>query len=317
MWKGDPMTSYHLDRSNPTPLHHQLASAIEDAIHEGRLAAGARIQNEVELSAALGVARQTVRRAMDSLVRRGLLVRRPGYGTHVVETVGQQPKWSSSLRADYEYRIERHSTTIVLVNELTTAPEAKTTALRIRPGEKVLHLWRLRLQNGEPLAILENYLPSNLGHVGDHDLTRVSLYTAIERTGVRPRVATERISARLGTDEECRLLDEPVQTVLLTRQRTTYDDTGRPIDSGAHAIRSSRTSYEMTLVGGRAGFGGVEQHGSHRLSAGNPVQRQQQGAAGGRGQLRVDGVERDGGVIRVDGHPQADERGHRGGQVVE
>ena len=243
------MTSYQLDRSNPAPLHHQLARAIEEAIHQGHLKAGARVQNEVELSAALGIARQTVRRAMDSLVRRGMLVRRPGYGTHVLETTLLPLGTSSSLHSDYEHP-EDGSSTIVVLNELTAASEDVASALRIPPGGQVIHLRRLRVLDGEPLAILENYLPSELTEVTDQNLTLISLYDAIERTGVRPQVATERISARQGTDEECRLLHEPIPTVLLIRQRITYDDTGRPVDFGNHSFRSSRYTYEMTLVGG-------------------------------------------------------------------
>jgi DNA-binding GntR family transcriptional regulator len=245
------MMWYPLDRSNPTPLYHQLAIAIEDAIHDGRLATGARVQNEVELSAALGVARQTVRRAMASLVRRGLLVRRPGSGTHVVERAFQQPSWPD-LHSDYEIQ-DAHSSTSVLTNERAAASDEVAAALRIRPGESIIHLRRLRLQNGEPLAILENYLPSRLAEITTQNLALISLYTAIERTGVRPRVAIERITARLGTEEQCRLLHEPALAVLLIRQRTTHDDTGRPVDVGEHIFRSSRYTYDMTLVGGRSG----------------------------------------------------------------
>jgi DNA-binding GntR family transcriptional regulator len=244
--------TYQLDRSSPIPLHHQLSQAIEDAINDGSLARGARVQNEMELSASLGVARHTVRRAMDSLVRRGLLVRRPGYGTHVVETALPHSTWWSSLHADFEYQGQSSSATLVLVNELIVASDAIAAALRIPTGEQVIHLRRLRLQDDEPLAILENYLPGHLAEVLDQNLTQVSLYLGIERAGVRPRVAIERVNARLGTDDECRLLHEPVPTVLLTMQRNTYDDSGRPIDHGEHAFRSSRYSFEMTLVGGRA-----------------------------------------------------------------
>jgi len=137
-------------------------------MQDGRLAAGARIQNEVELSASLGVGRQTVRRAMDSLVRRGLLVRRPGFGTHVLEAAPRQ-MWPSNLQGDFEHQIENLSTA-VLVNELVAASDPVISALRLRPGERVLHLWRLRLQDREPLAILDDYLPGDLAAVGNENL---------------------------------------------------------------------------------------------------------------------------------------------------
>jgi len=92
------------------------------------------------------------------------------------------------------------------------------------------------------------------------------------------RVATEQISARLGTDEECRLLHEPTSAVLLTRRRTTHDDTGRPIDFGDHAFRSSRYTYDLTLVSARTNHNGQRR----ARAAANPTRRsrtQMKGAA--------------------------------------
>src|ERR1700742_1150111 len=73
-----------IDRSGPIPLYYQLASRIESAIVDGTIPAGSRIDNEVGLGERLGVSRPTVRRAIQELVDKGLLVRRRGIGTQVV-----------------------------------------------------------------------------------------------------------------------------------------------------------------------------------------------------------------------------------------
>ncbi|MCU1422321.1 MAG: GntR family transcriptional regulator, partial [Microbacteriaceae bacterium] len=45
-----PMSMFiDIDRSGPIPLYYQLASRIEAAILDGRIPAGARIDNEVGL----------------------------------------------------------------------------------------------------------------------------------------------------------------------------------------------------------------------------------------------------------------------------
>ena len=67
--------------------------------------------------------------------------------------------------------------------------------------------------------------------------------------GVRLRVAQQRIGARTGTPEECRMLEEPVEAPLLTMDRLTHDDTGRPVEWGRHLYRPDRYAYSVTLVG--------------------------------------------------------------------
>ena len=72
-----------LDRNSPIPLYHQLAQDLARDIREGRLREGDRLPSEPSLAKTHGIGRPTVRQAVDSLVRRGLLIRRRGSGTYV------------------------------------------------------------------------------------------------------------------------------------------------------------------------------------------------------------------------------------------
>ncbi len=79
-----PLT-VELDRSSPVPLYYQLAQAIEAAIRDGELAPGDRFENELALAKRLTLSRPTTRRAIQELVDKGLLVRKRGVGTQVVQ----------------------------------------------------------------------------------------------------------------------------------------------------------------------------------------------------------------------------------------
>ena len=79
-----PVLTFDIDRSSPTPLYFQLAQAIEGAITGGALPAGSRLENEVLLAQRYGLSRPTVRRAVQELVDKGLLVRKRGVGTQVI-----------------------------------------------------------------------------------------------------------------------------------------------------------------------------------------------------------------------------------------
>jgi methanogenic corrinoid protein MtbC1 len=78
-----PVTAEALDRASAIPLHYQLATILRTAIAHGRLRAGRQLPAEKELAVQLGLARGTVRQAIDRLVREGLLLRRHGWGTFV------------------------------------------------------------------------------------------------------------------------------------------------------------------------------------------------------------------------------------------
>ena len=79
-----PLPDVVVNRSSPVPLYFQVAEQIEGAIQGGQLAPGDRIANEVALADQLGLSRPTVRQAIQTLVDKGLLVRKRGVGTQVV-----------------------------------------------------------------------------------------------------------------------------------------------------------------------------------------------------------------------------------------
>jgi GntR family transcriptional regulator len=72
-----------LNKNSPVPLYHQLAELISADIRAGVYGEGDRIPSEHQLSAQHGIGRPTVRQALDTLVRRGVLSRRRGSGTFV------------------------------------------------------------------------------------------------------------------------------------------------------------------------------------------------------------------------------------------
>ena len=86
-----------LDRSSPVPLYFQLAQAFEKAILDGALKPGDRFENELALGKRLNLSRPTTRRAIQELVDKGLLVRKRGVGTQVVQTPVHRPVELTSL----------------------------------------------------------------------------------------------------------------------------------------------------------------------------------------------------------------------------
>ncbi|MEU9207672.1 GntR family transcriptional regulator [Streptomyces sp. NPDC048415] len=236
-----------VDRSSPVPLYFQLSQQLEAAIEHGALTPGSLLGNEIELAARLGLSRPTVRQAIQSLVDKGLLVRRRGVGTQVVHSQVKRPLELSSLYDDLESAGQRPATH-VLVNAVEPASAEVAAALGVPEGGDVHRVERLRLAHGEPMAYLRNFLPPDLLELDSERMEATGLYRLMRTAGITLHSARQSVGARAATVEEGERLGEPAGAPLLTMQRTTFDDTGRAVEFGSHIYRASRYSFEFQLL---------------------------------------------------------------------
>ncbi|GAA4146032.1 GntR family transcriptional regulator [Actinomadura keratinilytica] len=237
-----------VDRTSPVPLYFQLAQQLEEAIRSGALPPGARLENEMELAARCRLSRPTVRQAIQHLVDKGLLVRRRGVGTQVVQPRVRRPIELSSLYDDLAAAGEQPSTRVLEFGPVPAPPEV-AEQLGLTAETKVLLLRRLRLTGGDPLAVMTNHLPLDVLDVAADHLERHGLYETLRAAGVNLRIAHQTIGARAATAAEARLLDERRGAPLLTMTRVAYDDNGRAVEYGDHVYRATRYSFSHTLVG--------------------------------------------------------------------
>lgn len=238
-----------LDRSSPVPLYFQVSRQLEAAIERGELPAGARLENEIGMASRWGLSRPTIRRAVQELVNKGLVVRKRGIGTQVVGP-GQVKRQVqlTSLYEDLE-RLGQQPSTRVLTRRVEPATDVVATHLNVHEGTDVLHLERLRYAQGEPLALMRNWLPCDIGNaITSEQLEARGLYELIRGVGIHMRIASQRIGARAATSAEGRLLGGRKNTPLLTMERTTYDDNGRAVELGIHIYRAESYSFEVMVV---------------------------------------------------------------------
>lgn len=236
-----------LDRSGPIPLYYQVARRLREAIESGELAPGARIENEVALAEQLSISRPTIRRAIQELVDQGLLVRRRGVGTQVVRGRLTRSVELTSLYDDLAAS-NRSPTTTVLVHEAIVPSPEVLEALSLPEGTEVLHVRRLRLTDGVPLAVLENFLPPEFLTLSPDSFEERGLYQLMRSRGITMRVARQTIGARASTKEEAGLLGLTPLAPVLTMSRTVFDQSGHAVEFGDHSYRPDLYSFEVTLV---------------------------------------------------------------------
>ncbi|WP_345044899.1 GntR family transcriptional regulator [Streptomyces sannanensis] len=236
-----------MDRTSPVPLYFQLSQQLEAAIEQGALTPGSLLGNEIELAGRLGLSRPTVRQAIQSLVDKGLLVRRRGVGTQVVHSQVRRPLVLSSLYDDLE-AAGRRPTTRVLRNTVEPADAEIAAQLGVEEGSEVHRIERLRYAHDEPMAHLRNHVPAGLLTLDSGRLEATGLHRMMRAAGITLHSARQSVGAVAAASEEARLLEEPEGAPLLTMQRTTFDDTGRAVEYGSHFYRASRYSFDFQLL---------------------------------------------------------------------
>lgn len=236
-------------RAPGVPLHQQVSRLLRDYVRAS-LSPNDVIPTEAELEEHFGVSRATIRRAVDDLVDEGLLARRQGAGTFVLEPkLTYEPakltSWSDTIRA-----LGQEPRTRTLRLQEIACPGWVSERLRLPPGAAVVWLWRLRLADDQPISVMVNYLPArHVPDLSERGLSHESLYDELRHVyRLAPARTEDEVEAQLATDDEAALLDVPPQSPMLEIRRTTYlaDDT--PLEVSIARSRGDRYRYRATAV---------------------------------------------------------------------
>lgn len=206
-----------LDPANLMPRYLQLAAAIQDAITQRVLTSGERLPPERELAEMAGVSRMTARQAIARLEQSGVLDVRHGVGTFVADRTliydaVRLQAFSESARATGR----TPSTRLLSLISEPAEPDV-ATPLRLKPGERVITIRRLRLVDNEPLLLETSRLSAmRFAALLDADLERHSLYALLdERFGVQLSHARETVEAAQADDDGATLAVAPTDPVLV------------------------------------------------------------------------------------------------------
>ena len=241
-----PTTPPPLDRAQKRA---QLKSGLLAILQQS--GDGMRLPSERVLAERLGVARETLRRALQELQVDGLLQRRQGAGTFVAGQSWVKPLLLRSFTEDMRERGLVASST--LLSSRTLRADAKVaTKLKAVPGSLVFELRRLRLANGEPMALEQAYLcAERLPGFDPARLATQSLYELLARDyGIQVRNAAQEIQATVVTEDEAGLLDVAPFSPALLVERQVFCTEGEPVEFGKSLYRADRYRFEVNV--GRA-----------------------------------------------------------------
>jgi GntR family transcriptional regulator len=221
-----------INRDSATPLHAQLRHLLAQRIESGEYARGTCIPSELDLAHGLGLSRATVRQAINSLVRDGLLFRVVGKGTYVLGS-RREPSLVERLTsfADDMETMRIPYTTKVLNREVVPASEAYARLLSTEPGAPLFVLERLRFVRDDPFYVTVSYISLAMCPGVDRiDFGARPLFRTIrEMYGYHIARATRSLQAVVANEHEALAMNVPRGFPLHLVEDVVYLDDGRPI----------------------------------------------------------------------------------------
>ncbi len=198
---------------------------LEGYLLEHKLEPGERLPPERELSQQWGISRSTLRTAISSFERDGLLYSREGSGTYAA-----QPKYTRDLRGLLSMSQAAASQGLVVTTrllELKRMECGKNLAQRFGRmlGAPVYKVARLRSVGGAPLMMETAFLPAEqMPGLEDKELERRSLFSVLEEDyGLLPEQGDEKVGITYATAGEAELMGVKEGAPLFWIVSQTYD----------------------------------------------------------------------------------------------
>jgi GntR family transcriptional regulator len=216
------------------------------------LQVGDTIPAERQLSSELNVSRLTLRAALDELVREGYLVRRRGAGTFVAEPKVAKGIDIASFSDDMRARGLTPASRTIELREIPAGARLGRI-LHVSPSEPILSVKRLRLADGEPMAIeLLHVRASLVPGLSAADLEDNSFYDLLaSRYGVEIVGGTQTVEPTVTNDEESAALGVPLHSPALLFERVTRSSAGDVVEYTSSTYRGDR--YRLVTEIGAGG----------------------------------------------------------------
>lgn len=239
-----------LDSNSFVPYYEQIVDQVRTLIKKNKLKQGQTFCSEGDIAQLLGVSKMPVRQAFQNLRSEGLLViakgKRPIIGS------GRVP-WNFQQLRGFSEEMRRRGLvpSAKLLSMKLIEPELEVAqALKLSPEERVYCATRLRLVNGDPVAVVTSYLPARIFTGIDHqDLEKQSLYHIFEHSYKRKlHWAEEVIGASVAGEEEAGVLEASIGIPILVIKETSYDTQNIAIEYSVSLLRGDRYTARVISV---------------------------------------------------------------------
>jgi GntR family transcriptional regulator len=227
-----------------TSRHRTVSLVLSDGIATGRYPLGESLPGEEALAKMFQVSRVTIRRALADLDAAGLIERKHGLGTFVKKK--PDPGEASPMNRLVSQIAQAGKLDVeVLEFEYCVPPGAVCALLKLKAGQEVQRVIRVRRSKRRPIMHLTTYVPAVIaGTYSRKDLGRIPLYQLLARAGKVYRKAQEAVGACLADPVVGQLLKVEVGAPLLFIQRVLSTAEDEPVEY--LEVRASPDAYSLT-----------------------------------------------------------------------
>ncbi len=225
-----------LNNEGPLPLYYQLEVIIREKIENEDYKIREQIPSEKNLAEEFGVSRMTARKAINNLVKEGILERRRGQGTFVNRRRIDYLPGLMGFSEQVEMKGMK-ATSKLLEQKIIIANEEIAQRLTISEGEEVIFTARLRLADNEVLGFEKSYIPYCIcPELLKIDIVEESIYNYLKEAGYKPSKAVQESEAIKADEKISNLLNMTEGEPILKNIRLTF--------SGSIPIEFSRNFYK-------------------------------------------------------------------------
>ena len=227
-----------------TPRYFEIQQELRSRI--ARLDPDEPLPSDAMLCEEFGVSRMTARNAVQQLVQEGLVYRVPGRGTFV----GGGPVHRQTAKvmsfSEQMRRSGRVPSSQLVERGLRPASAGEARRLGLRPGASVIGVRRVRLADGEPIALeLALFAATCAPPILAADLERESLHATLATAGLVPASGRGRLTAEAASAEDAALLAVPRGEPLLVERRLILDQEHKPLELTESRYVGSRYGLEV------------------------------------------------------------------------
>lgn len=242
--------------SAKTPMHMIISEKLRKQIQTGVYAPGDQLPSEFDLGQSFGVSRTTVRRAIATLIRLGLVSTQQGKGIFVKP----QNKISFSLANpltffDSELAEQGITGSIQTIKHepIHPAPEIRMR-LKLAANCQTIYLQeKLILADDEPIAIDLAHFPEEIGRSLKKAQTEFT-YRSLAVNGYDIESAEVSLESRPASYDVRDLLEVPLGSPLLVYHYLAWDRQKQPLVYGETISRADRTYYSVGLKRSQLGI---------------------------------------------------------------
>jgi GntR family transcriptional regulator len=237
-------------RSASEPLYAQVARDVAAHVRLGTMTPGQRLPPEPVLAEAYGVNRLTVREALASLARQGLVRRVQGVGSFVADAPVRHR--ADAAAGDLTDALRRQGLTVreeVLEVAATPAEAVPGGPFAAFPGPVTI-LWTRRVVEDLPWSLTLTWMPAALAGRDVRAGTEATPAALIAQNhGLRVRPGDRAVTAAPAAPSDAEQLDIATGAPLIVLSGGDVDQHGRRIAQVAERIRGDRAEYAVDLRG--------------------------------------------------------------------